>query len=113
MSRTATSIASFGVLSALTVGGAAPSQKTIAPMPTHAIRGVVKSVSTFYVVVVAGSGKKSREMTFLLGPSTERDGELTIGATVSVRYRQEGPALVSTAVSAQPERHPVVAVPRR
>ena len=113
MSRTATSIASFGVLSALTVGGAAPSQKSIAPMPTHAIRGVVKSVSTFYVVVVAGSGKKSREMTFLLGPSTEKDGELDnrrhgIGSVPAGR-----PALVSTAVSAQPEKHPVVAVPRR
>ena len=113
MSRTATSIASFGVLSALTVGGAAASQTTGAPMPTHAIRGVVKSISTFYVVIVTGSGKKAREMTFVLGPSTEKAGEISIGTPVSVRYRQEDHVLVSTAVSAQPEKLRAVPVPRR
>ena len=113
MSRTVTSIARFGVLSALTVGGASASQKSLAPMPTHAIRGVVKSVSTFYVVLNTGSGKKAREMTFMLGPSTERDGDITIGATVSVRYRQEGHTLVSTAVSAQPEKQHAFQIPRR
>jgi|SRR5438477_5969690 len=104
MRRAVRSIASFGVLSALTVGGAAASQKAKAPMPTHAIRGVVKAISTFYVVVITGSGKKAREMTFVLGPSTEKDGEITIGAMVSVRYRQEGRTLVSTAVSAQSQK---------
>jgi hypothetical protein len=99
MSRTVASIASFGVLSALTVAGASP-QKVIPPMPTHAIRGVVKSISTFYVVIMAGSGKKAKEMTFVLDPSTQKDGEITIGAPVSVRYRQEGRTLVSTAGSA-------------
>jgi hypothetical protein len=104
MSRTATSLASFGVLSTLTVGGGAASQKAAALMPTHSIRGVVKSISTFYVVIVTGSGKKAREMTFVLGPSTEKDGEIAIGTTVSIRYRQEGHALVPTAVLAQPDK---------
>ena len=113
MTRAASSLASFGVFSALTVGGAAASQKAIAPMPTHAIRGVVKSISTFYIVVITGSGKKAREMTFVLGPSTEKDGEITIGATVSVRYRQEGHTLVPTAVSAQPVKQHTVQIPRR
>ena len=113
MTRAASSSASFGVFSALTVGGAAASQKAIAPMPTHAIRGVVKSISTFYIVVITGSGKKAREMTFVIGPSTEKDGEITIGATVSVRYRQEGHALVPTAVSAQPVKQHTAQIPRR
>ena len=112
MSRAASSIASVGVLSALTVGAAAASQKAIAPMPTHAIRGVVKSVSRFYVVVITGSGKKAREMTFLLTPSTERDGEITIGATVSLRYRQESRTLVATALFAQADKQPAQ-IPRR
>jgi hypothetical protein len=112
MTRAATSIASFGVLSALTVGGAHASQRALPPMPTHAIRGVVKSISTFYVVVITGSGKKAREMTFVLTPSTERNGDITIGATVSLRYRQEGRTLVSTALFAQPEKRPVQ-IPRR
>lgn len=110
--HTIKAIASLGVLSALTAGAAA-SQKATAPMPTHAIRGVVKSISTFYVVIVTGSGKKAREMTFVLGPSTEKDGEITIGATVSVRYRKEGHRLVSTAVSAQPEKQHAAQIPRR
>ena len=113
MTRAATSIASFGVLSALTVGGAQASQKAVPPMPTHAIRGVVKSISTFYVVVITGSGKKAREMTFVLSPSTEKDGEITIGATVSVRYRQEGHTLVPTAVFAQPVKQHTAQIPRR
>jgi hypothetical protein len=114
MGRTVTtSITSFGVVSALTVAGVAASQKAMAPAPTHAIRGVVKSISMFYVVIVTGSGKKARELTFMLGPSTERDGEITIGATVSVRYRKEGRTLLSTAVSAQPEKQHVAHIPRR
>jgi hypothetical protein len=113
MGRTVTSIASFGVLSALTVAVVAASQKATAPAPTHAIRGVVKSISTFYIVIITGSGKKAREMTFVLGPSTEKDGEITIGAPVSVRYRQEGHRLVSTAVSAQPEKQRAAQIPRR
>ena len=72
----------------------------------------MKSISTFYVVVVTGSGKKAREMTFMLSPSTEKDGEISIGVTVSVRYRQEGRTLVSTAVSAQPEKR-AAQVPRQ
>jgi len=98
-------IASLALVSALAVGGSsAMTQKAISPKPTHAIRGVVKAISTFYVVVVTGSGKKSREMTFMLTPSTEKDGDITIGAMVSVRYRQEGHTFVSTAVSGQPEK---------
>jgi hypothetical protein len=105
MKRAASSIASLGVLSALTVAGAAAaSQKAIAPLPTHAVRGVVKSISAFYVVVITGSGKKAREMSFVLGPTTEMDGEITIGTPVSVRYRQEGRTLVATAMSAQPDK---------
>jgi hypothetical protein len=98
-------IASIALVSALAVGSAV-TQKAIAPKPkpTHAIRGVVKAINTFYVVVTTGSGKKSREMTFMLTPSTEKGGEITIGAMVSVRYRQEGRTFVSTAVSAQPDK---------
>ena len=81
-------------------------------MPTHAIRGVVKSISNFYVVIVTGSGKKAREMTFVLSPSTETHGDITIGRTVSVRYRLEDHKLVSTAVSANPEKSTKTEKPR-
>jgi hypothetical protein len=77
-------------------------QKSAALAATHAIRGVVKSISISSLVIV-GSGKKAGEMTFLIGPSTDREGELTVGATVSVRYRREGTTLMATAVSTHPE----------
>jgi uridylate kinase len=98
-------IASLGVVSALAVGGSAVTQKAIAPpTPTHAIKGIVKSISRFYLAIVTGSGKKAREVTLALSPDTERDGEITIGATVSIRYRMEGRTLVATAVSAHADK---------
>src|SRR3982750_2249650 len=53
-------IVSLGCVSGLTVGGQAVTQKAIARIPTHAIRGAVKAISAFYVVIVTGSGKKAR-----------------------------------------------------
>jgi hypothetical protein len=106
-------IGSLGVVSALAVGGSAVTQKAIAPIPTHAVRGVVKSISAFYLAIITGSGKKARQVTLVLGPATERDGEITIGATVSVRYRMEGRTLVATAVSAHSEKQHAAQIPRR
>ena len=111
MSRAMRTIVSLGTFSALTVGGAASAQQSTAPMPTHAIRGVVKSVSGFYVVITTGSAKKAREMTFELGPSTQTSGNVTIGATVSVRYRVNGHRLLATAVAAPPEKSSVARAP--
>jgi hypothetical protein len=113
MSRAVTAIASLGVLSALTVGVSespgygqpaqtATTQPSTAPMPTHAIRGVVKAMSVSALVITA-SGKKASVMTFVLSPSTHREGQMTIGATVSVRYRVENQTLLATAVSTHPE----------
>lgn len=97
-------VARLGLVAALTMGGSIVAPKAIKPTPTHAVRGVVKSISAFYVAIVTGSGKKAKELHFVLRPETERDGEITIGATVSVRYRAQGRTLVATAVSAQPEK---------
>ena len=106
-------IATIGILSALTVGVSAspgsdePGQTTVMErpdlIPTHAIRGVVKSVSTS-VLVIRPSGKGATAMTFIVSPSTHREGSMTIGATVSVRYRVENQTLLATAVSTHPEK---------
>jgi hypothetical protein len=68
---------------------------------THAVRGVVKLVNFFYLAIVAGSGKHAHEMNFNLGPSTERLGNVTIGGTVSIRYRIVNATRMATAVVAQ------------
>ncbi len=98
-------IATLGILSVLSVGiSASPGSNEPAQMPTHAIRGVVTSVSSS-VLVVTPSGKRAGAMTFVVGPSTHREGNVTIGATVSVRYRVEDQTLLATAVSTHPEKH--------
>jgi hypothetical protein len=72
-------------------------------MPTHAIRGVVKSMSAS-ALVVTPSRRRTRDMTFVLTPSTHREGEVIVGAIVSIRYRVTGgQVLVATAVSSHPE----------
>jgi hypothetical protein len=106
-------IAAIGILSVLTVGVSAtpgsnePSQTTVTErpglMPTHAIRGVVTSVSAS-VLVIAPSGKGAGAMRFVVSPSTHREGNMAIGATVSVRYRVEDQRLLATAVSTHPEK---------
>jgi hypothetical protein len=72
-------------------------------MPTHAIRGVVTSVSAS-ALVITPSGKGAGAMTFVVSPSTHREGSVTIGATVSVRYRVENQTFLATAVSTHPEK---------
>src|SRR5262245_4179560 len=67
---------------------------------THASRGIVKAVSATSLVIA--SGKKVGEKTFVLTSSTLREGQLTVGGTVSVRYWRDGTTLVATAVSAHP-----------
>lgn len=65
-----------------------------------AAAGVVKSIDTS-TLVITRSGKKPAEMTFTLNSSTQREGAIEVGSAVSVRYLEEGKALVATAVTAQ------------
>ena len=65
----------------------------------HATRGVVKSIDDATLVVARP--KNRGEITFKLGPTLHRDGQIKAGATVSVRYRDEGKEHIATAVSLQ------------
>jgi hypothetical protein len=51
-------------------------------------------------------------MTFVVSPTTQREGKLTIGVTVSVRYRVENQPLLAMAVSAHPEKQQAEQAPR-
>jgi len=81
-----------------------PQPHVISLRPTHAIRGVVRSIGESSVTITS-SGKSDNELTFVLSSSTHREGEISVGAIVSVRYRHEGNLLIATAVSAHPEKH--------
>jgi len=77
--------------------------QTTTAVSTHAVRGLVKSVSTT-ALVLSRSSKKSSDLVFALSVSTVRAGIIEVGSTDSVRYRKEGKTLVAMAVTVTPHQ---------
>jgi hypothetical protein len=75
------------------------------PVATHALSGVVKSVDAT-MLVITRTRKSPGEMTFVLSPTTVREGPIRAGARVQVRFRMEGRTQVATAILATPPKHP-------
>ena len=75
----------------------APAAKPAAA--THATSGVIKSVDATSLVITKMNGKKSEDVSFALNSTTQKKGDMTVGATVDVRYRTEGSSNVATAVT--------------
>ena len=69
----------------------------------HSVRGVIKSIDTSSMLL-GGTGKKSADTTFVLNQSTQREGTLAVGSTVSVRYHEDAGSKIATAVIAQPAK---------
>jgi hypothetical protein len=78
-------------------------EQTTTLVSTHAVRGLVKSVTTT-ALVLSRSSKKASDLVFALSASTVRAGTIEVGSTVSVRYRKEGKALVAMAVTVTPHK---------
>jgi hypothetical protein len=68
----------------------------------HSVRGVVKSIDSTSMLLT--TNKKGGDTTFVLAPSTQREGTLAVGSTVSVRYHEQGGSKIATAVIAQPAK---------
>ena len=111
MRNLVTTAALVGVLSGGAVAGlaaqagTAPAQSAVKPaspvrVASHATTGVVKSVDASSLVI-SRTGKKPGKMTFTVNPSTHREGTIEAGASVSIRYREEGKTNVATAITAQ------------
>jgi hypothetical protein len=79
---------------------AKPAAAKPAAAATHSVQGVVKSVDASSLVITK-SGKKGSDMTFKLDPTTQKDGSIATGSSVSVRYRMDGSSMVATAVNAE------------
>jgi len=79
---------------------AAPAPKPAATTAVHATKGVVKSVDASSLVITKAGGK-APETTFVLNSATQKSGDVSIGASVDVRYHTEGKSKVATAVSVQ------------
>ena len=80
-----------------------PASQQTTPVSTHAVRGLVKSVTTT-ALVLSRPSKKSSDLVFALSASTVRAGTIEVGETVSVRYRTEGKTLVAMAVTVTPHK---------
>jgi hypothetical protein len=68
--------------------------------PTHATKGVVKSVDDA-TLVITRHGKKPEDMTFTMNANTHKEGAVAVGAPVSVRYQENGTSHIATAVSVE------------
>src|SRR5262245_30341860 len=62
---------------------------------THATTGVVKSVDANSLVITKGK----TDMTFALSSSTEKKGNVAVGANVQVHYTTAGKTNTATSVS--------------
>jgi hypothetical protein len=87
----------------MTLSGWAPLQLTGAVVATHSTKGIVKSIDANSLVITR-SVRRGKEMTFVLDSSTRREGILTVGTMVEVRYRTEASRRVAAVVSAQEEK---------
>jgi hypothetical protein len=84
-----------------TIGAQAkPATKTAAKstMATHSTTGTVKSIDS-NTLVISKPGKKGGDMTFTVNGSTQKDGTVSVGSNVTVRYQNEGKTMVATAIS--------------
>lgn len=69
---------------------------------TYATRGIVKTAAKTEMVI--SRFQKRGDITFMLEPTTHIDGEIKVGSTVSVRYREESGRHIATAVSVEPAK---------
>jgi hypothetical protein len=86
-----------------TVQAAKPPAQHASPreIATHATKGVVKTVSATTLVVTTRTLGKRMDTTFVLTPSTQKEGALAAGSTVEIRYRTDGKQKIATAVSVE------------
>ena len=71
-----------------------------ATIANHSTTGTVKSVDAS-TLVITHSGKKAEDMTFTVNASTQKEGDVAVGAPVSVRYHDEGGTHVAAAIVAK------------
>jgi len=70
-----------------------PAQTTTSAA-SRSTRGVVKSIDSNSLVIERG-GKKKTEMTFALDATTHRAGDINVGSTVAVRYKNDASKLMA------------------
>jgi Domain of unknown function (DUF5666) len=80
--------------------GGSTMQVSPTTVATHATKGVVKSIDATSLVITR-SARRAKEQTFAVDASTHQVGQVSVGATVEVRYRTQEGHRVATVVSVQ------------
>lgn len=108
MSIVRTSILVLGAFLSLSAMAFAAAE-TIAPAAAlansapevHTATGSVTFVDSSTLVIHQTSPYAGKNMTFVLRPSTEREGDLKVGSTVTVRYENEPDHRIATVVAVE------------
>jgi hypothetical protein len=66
----------------------------------HSARGVVKSLDASSRVITQKAGKSTKEMSFVLDNSTQKEGDVAVGTPVQVTYHNAAKQHVASAVKA-------------
>jgi hypothetical protein len=92
----------IGLASPLATGAPAEASRKVstALAPTHATKGVVTYVDATKLSIER-SPRYGGITTFLLKPSTEREGNVKVGSPVEVRYRTEAHQRIATVVTVE------------
>ena len=90
----------------------AAKNKSAHTVPTHATRGIVKSVDDT-ALVITRTGKMHGDMTFAINADTHREGTLAVGTPVAVRYHANGKTYMATAITAQQPKQAAHAAPAK
>jgi hypothetical protein len=97
---TVLSVAPIGLLAAPQTQSSKSTTKVSTPA-SHATTGVVKSIDDTTLVITKHGKKESNPMTFVIDPSTQREGSIQVGSPVSVRYHADGKKLIASAIAIQ------------
>ena len=94
----------LGALVALPTFASAAENSVAAPTAAsrpHMVKGVVRSIDDSKLVIERLPQATERRMTFVVEPSTERQGMVRVGSTVDVRYQREADRRIATEVTVE------------
>jgi hypothetical protein len=74
--------------------------KKSASAASHSARGVVKSMDATTLVVT----EKGKDVSYVVDPSTKKEGDPAVGSNVTVMYKTEGTQHIATDVKASPAK---------
>jgi hypothetical protein len=95
------SMAPIGLLAATETQSSQKSATKVSTPASHATTGVVKSIDDTTLVITKHGKKETNAMTFVIDPSTHKEGSIEVGSSVSVRYHADGKKLIASAIAIQ------------